>query len=144
MYVFCKGAPDFMIPACSHFVNQDGGVSKINQDYIDQLTGAQESFANGTLRTLLLTYKEVKSVPEEWEEVEDGLTVLAMVGIKDPLRDGIAEAVAQCGEGGVRVRMVTGDNKITAIAIAKEAGILPEDWEPTEGDCTVMEGKEFR
>ena len=81
---------------------------------------------------------------EEWEEIEDGLVVLAMVGIKDPLRDGIPEAVARCNEGGVRVRMVTGDNKITAIAIAKEAGILPEDWEPTEGDCTVMEGKEFR
>ena len=42
-----------------------------------------------------------------------------MVGIKDPLRDGIAAAVKACGEGGVRVRMVTGDNKITAIAIAK-------------------------
>ena len=144
LYVFCKGAPDFMVPACSHFVNKDGGVSKINQDFVDQLTGAQENFANGTLRTLLLTYKEVKSVPEEWDEIENGLTVLGMVGIKDPLRDGIADAVARCGEGGVRVRMVTGDNKITAIAIAKEAGILPEEWEPTEGDCTVMEGKEFR
>jgi P-type Ca2+ transporter type 2B len=111
---------------------------------LDQLTSAQEDFANGTLRTLLLCYKETKTVPEEWDEVEGNLVVLAMVGIKDPLRDGIAEAVRQCNEGGVRVRMVTGDNKITAIAIAKEAGILPEDWEPSEGDCTVMEGKEFR
>jgi len=49
---------------------------------------------------------------------------LALVGIKDPLRDGILEAVSACHEGGVRVRMVTGDNKKTAIAIAKEAGIL--------------------
>lgn len=64
-----------------------------------------------------------------------------MVGIKDPLREGIADAVRRCNEGGVRVRMVTGDNKQTAIAIAKEAGILPLDWEPSEGDCTVMEGK---
>jgi P-type E1-E2 ATPase len=51
-----------------------------------------------------------------------------MVGIKDPLRDGIADAVRQCHEGGVTVRMVTGDNKTTAIAIAKEAGILPNEW----------------
>jgi len=51
-----------------------------------------------------------------------------MVGIKDPLRDGIADAVRACHEGGVRVRMVTGDNKKTAIAIAKEAGILDPNW----------------
>lgn len=51
-----------------------------------------------------------------------------MVGIKDPLRDGIQDAVRQCNEGGVTVRMVTGDNKQTAIAIAKEAGILSADW----------------
>ena len=144
LYVFVKGAPDFMLPSCSHFVKEDGGLAKINQDFLDELTNAQVEFANGTLRTLLLTYKEVKSVPTEWDEIENNLVVLSMVGIKDPLRDGIADAVQRCNEGGVRVRMVTGDNKITAIAIAKEAGILPEDWEPSEGDCTVMEGKEFR
>lgn len=64
-----------------------------------------------------------------------------MVGIKDPLRDGIKQAVNSCHEGGVLVRMVTGDNKATAIAIAKEAGILEESWQPSEGDYTVMEGK---
>jgi magnesium-transporting ATPase (P-type) len=67
-----------------------------------------------------------------------------MVGIKDPLREGIKEAVQLCKEGGVTVRMVTGDNKQTAIAIAKEAGILDPDWEESEGDYTVMEGKQFR
>ena len=144
MYLFVKGAPDFMIPACSHFINQDGGVSKINEGFLNALDGAINDFANGTLRTLMLTYKEVKSIPESWEEVENNLVVLGMVGIKDPLRDGIQGAVQQCAEGGVLVRMVTGDNKATAIAIAKEANILDASWEPSEGDYTVMEGKEFR
>jgi len=54
-----------------------------------------------------------------------------MVGIKDPLRDGIKDAVEKCYNAGVRVRMVTGDNINTAIAIAKEAGILPSYWTPT-------------
>ena len=80
------------------------------------------------MRTLLLAYKEVKAVPEEWEEIKSDLIIIAMVGIKDPLRDGIAAAVQACYEGGVRVRMVTGDNKNTAIAIAKEAGILEMNW----------------
>jgi magnesium-transporting ATPase (P-type) len=100
--------------------------------------------AAGSLRTLLLVYKEVKSIPEDWEGVKGDLVILAMVGIKDPLRDGIQAAVKACYEGGVRVRMVTGDNKNTAIAIAKEAGILKLDWVESEGDCTVMEGKDFR
>ena len=65
-----------------------------------------------------------------------------MVGIKDPLRDGIAQAVQACYEAGVRVRMVTGDNKRTAIAIAKEAGILAADWKKKgPNDYTVMTGQ---
>ena len=144
LYLFVKGAPDFMLPSCTHFVNRDAGISKINQEFLDQLNDSIESFAAGSLRTLFLTYKEIKSIPETWDQVEKDLIILAMVGIKDPLREGIQLAVQQCNEGGVIVRMVTGDNKKTAIAIAKEAGILQPEWEPSEGDYTVMEGKEFR
>lgn len=144
LYLFVKGAPDFMLPSCTHFVNRDAGISKINQEFLDQLNDSIESFAAGSLRTLFLTYKEVKAIPETWDQVEKDLIILAMVGIKDPLREGIQTAVQQCNEGGVIVRMVTGDNKKTAIAIAKEAGILQPEWEPSEGDYTVMEGKEFR
>ena len=57
LYVFVKGAPDFMLPSCSHYVKEDGGLAKINQDFLDELSGAQVDFANGTLRTLLLCYK---------------------------------------------------------------------------------------
>lgn len=64
-----------------------------------------------------------------------------MVGIKDPLRDGIQEAVAQCHSAGVKVRMITGDNLNTAVAIAKEAGILSPNFNHEEGDCVVMTGK---
>lgn len=68
-----------------------------------------------------------------------------MVGIKDPIREQVPHAVKQCFEAGVRVRMITGDNPETAIAIAKEAGILETNWVkkgPT--DYTVMTGAEFR
>jgi len=128
LYLFVKGAPDFMWPVCSHFVDRDSKVAKITEDFEHQYNGAIQEFAQGTLRTLCLAYKEVKAVPEDWSQIESGLIILSVVGIKDPLRDGIKEAVTQCHEGGVTVRMVTGDNKITAIAIAKEAGILSEDW----------------
>lgn len=119
LYLFVKGAPDFMLPACSSFVNRDAGISKINEDFVNQLNETIEDFAAGSLRTLFLTYKEIKTIPESWDQIEKDLIILAMVGIKDPLRDGIRDAVRQCHEGGVTVRMVTGDNKSTAIAIAK-------------------------
>ena len=76
-----------------------------------------------------MAYKEIKTIPEDWAAIEKDLIVLTLVGIKDPLRDGIQDAIIKCNEGGVRVRMITGDNKKTAIAIAKEAGILDPEWQ---------------
>ena len=144
-YVFVKGAPDFLIPYCTRYINKTGSISKINSEFQDSLQETILDFAAGSLRTILLAYKEVQTVPEDWNEIESDLIIIGMVGIKDPLRDGIPKAVKACHTAGVRVRMVTGDNKNTAIAIAKEAGILDTEWLPTgENDCTVMEGKDFR
>lgn len=67
--------------------------------------------------------------------------LIAIAGIMDIIRDEVPDAVSQCNFAGVRVRMVTGDNKITAIAIAKQCGILDAD-EGNE-DCVCMEGPEF-
>lgn len=75
-------------------------------------------------------------------KIEEGdLILICIAGIKDIIRDEVPDAVKQCNEAGVRVRMVTGDNKITAIAIAKECGILAEGEENEE--CVCMEGPEF-
>lgn len=71
------------------------------------------------MRTLLLSYKKVSTVPEDWDDIEKDLCILGLVGIKDPLREGIPLAVKACHAAGVRVRMVTGDNKRTAVSIAK-------------------------
>lgn len=116
---FVKGAPDFLLSSCSSYINAEGEVSKIDNAFSNRIQEVIEEFAAGSLRTLLLVYKDVKAVPEEWNEIKNNLIIIGMVGIKDPLRDGIPEAVRACHEGGVRVRMVTGDNKNTAIAIAK-------------------------
>ena len=67
--------------------------------------------------------------------------MICIAGIKDIIRDEVPDAVKQCNKAGVRVRMVTGDNKITAIAIAKECGIMEEGEENEE--CVCMEGPEF-
>lgn len=143
-YAFVKGAPDFLLPYCTKFINKSGQATKITTEFSDSMHHNILEFASKSLRTILLAYKEVTAVPEDWDEIENELVILGMVGIKDPLRDGIKDAVIKCNEAGVQVRMVTGDNKNTAIAIAKEAGILDENWEPNEENYAVMEGKEFR
>ena len=93
-----------------------------------------------------MAYREVDGCDEneDVEKIANKLTIIGMVGIKDPLRDEIPHSVAQCHKAGVTVRMITGDNPETAKAIAKEAGILPVDWKPKEGDLTVMTGAQFR
>ena len=92
-YVFVKGAPDFLLPYCTKYVNKNGSVSKITTDFTNTVQDTILDFAAGSLRTILLAYKEVSKAPEEWDEIESDLIILGMVGIKDPLRDGIKKAV---------------------------------------------------
>merc|ERR1719502_2423708 len=84
-------------------------------------------------------------------QAEKGLTFLGVMGIIDPVREGVPRAIQQCNLAGVDVRMVTGDHKATAIAIAKDCGILRRgiDFKDEAGEklvhrFTVMNGDEFR
>jgi Ca2+ transporting ATPase len=108
-------------------------------------------FAKQSLRTLLLAYKdlETKTKHIDYESVsedflEDELIFVGVVGIKDPLRKEIPSAIKKCKEASITVRMVTGDNLETAMAISKDAGIIEKDYEHTKGSYVVMEGKDFR
>lgn len=75
--------------------------------------------------------------------VEKGLTFIGLVGIRDPLRPEIVDSVQKCKNAGITVRMLTGDNEKTAIAIAKEAGILDKNWTKDQPghQYAVMQGK---
>jgi Ca2+ transporting ATPase len=72
---------------------------------------------------------------------EGGHTLIAIIGIKDIIREEVPKSVIDCNDAGVRVRMVTGDNKVTAIAIAKECGIIQPEEENDPEVC--MEGPDF-
>ena len=92
----------------------------------------------------MIAYWEVSLVPESWDDLRSGLTIVGLVGMHDPLREGVPESVSICKEAGIKVRMVTGDNQKTAVSLAKEAGILPHGWHHREGSMEVMSGREFR
>jgi magnesium-transporting ATPase (P-type) len=112
-----------------------------------------KGYAKQALRTIAFAYKDLQEneggpLHEDKEEnskiykiEEGGHTLICIAGIKDIIRPEFPGAVRSCNEAGVRVRMVTGDNLITAIAIAKECGILQEGEEKDK--CVCMEGPEF-
>ena len=148
-----KGASEILLGTCSKILtNPTEGLaeSPITVDDMEHLQSLIDSYASRSLRTIGLLYRDFeqwppKGVPTQeddhrlanFEKVFKEMVFIGIVGIQDPLREGVADAVRACQNAGVFVRMVTGDNVLTAKAIAQECGILTTDGE-------VMEGPNFR
>lgn len=129
---FVKGASEIILSMCDKYIDSNGESIYLTEEKVNNATNVITSFANEALRTLCLAFKDIedsgdKSIPD------DGYTLIAIVGIKDPVRPGVKEAVKTCLAAGITVRMVTGDNINTAKAIAKECGILTADGLAIEG-----------
>ena len=137
--VFCKGAPDWLLNFCSGFTDKNGMTQKMTAAKRKDVDDHINEMASRALRTLCLTHRDYASVaalPKDWRENapdDKDLVMDCIVGIIDPLRDDVKEAVATAQRAGVTVRMVTGDNINTARAIAKQCGILTEGGEAVEG-----------
>lgn len=136
----CKGASEIVLARCDTFIGENGEVQKLSKSLRKELEGHIEALASDGLRTLVLGYRVVdKEFSEVDEEDENELTLICLVGIADPLRPEVPDAVRDCQRAGITVRMVTGDNKLTAQRIAKDCGI----YNAKRGDV-VVEGPEFR
>ncbi|KAF2873330.1 calcium transporting P-type ATPase-like protein [Massariosphaeria phaeospora] len=151
MYV--KGASEILLGKCDRIVSEatkellEAPITGDNRETIEQVI---TTYASRSLRTIGLIYRDFESWPPRdsrkneddpslaiFEDVFNKMTFLSIVGIQDPLRDGVPDAVKDCQHAGVFVRMVTGDNVLTAKAIAEECGILVPGG-------LVMEGPTFR
>ena len=102
-----------------------------------------KNFASQTLRTITLAYKEINFNSSIEDNLDTDLTLIAIAGIMDPLRDEIPKSIKICRQAGITVRMVTGDNLETAVAIAKKAGILEKSYEINDVTYEVMDGEKF-
>ncbi|CAN4085070.1 unnamed protein product [Withania somnifera] len=149
VHMHWKGAAEIILASCTGYLNSDGFLQSIEREK-DFLKEAIEDMVAKSLRCVAIAYQtyNVDEVPTDEEQLaqwvlpEDGLILLAILGIKDPCRPGVKDAVRECSDSGVKVRMVTGDNIQTARAIALECGILTSNTEVTEFE--VIEGKTFR
>lgn len=133
-----KGASEVILRMCTQYRNADGSLRPIDDSLRAQLEAKIESMAEGALRTLTLAYRQTSEKKDWTDEESPELVLLAIVGILDPLRPEVADAVERCHSAGVVVRMVTGDNVITATNIAKNCHIIQSDKD------VCMEGPVFR
>jgi Ca2+-transporting ATPase len=123
---FTKGSPEVVLQLCSH-VNRGGRKLRLNEKDRDLILQKNDEMAGQALRVLGLAYKILPEANKEYgEEAEKGLTFLGLVGMIDPPREEALEAVKLCQKAGIKVVMITGDHKLTAVAIAKELEIFKD------------------
>lgn len=141
--MYSKGASEIILRKCSKILDKNGDIKIFKpRDRDEMVKKVIEPMACDGLRTICLAFKDLPAHPEpEWDSENDilsDLTCIAVVGIEDPVRPEVPEAITKCQRAGITVRMVTGDNINTARAIATKCGIL----QPGE-DFLCLEGKEF-
>ncbi|XP_055000226.1 plasma membrane calcium-transporting ATPase 4 isoform X2 [Sorex araneus] len=140
--MYSKGASEILLRKCNQILNQKGDVVPFkSKDRDEMVRTVIEPMACEGLRTICIAYRDFNGAEPLWDnepEILTELTCIAVVGIEDPVRPEVPDAIAKCKRAGITVRMVTGDNINTARAIATKCGILT----PGE-DFLCLEGKEF-
>lgn len=159
--LFVKGAPNFLLQRCNKAKLRNGEVVQLTPELRLQIDKSIVSIGDRALRCIGLAKKDGSSLdprlwkkheqyndylkdPNTFAEIESDLTFIGMVGIKDPAREGVAESIELCKRAGIRVIMITGDAKATAIAIAKDVSIFEDNLHPpTDNSQRAFEGREF-
>ena len=124
---YTKGAPDEILKRCTHYL-KDGKTLELTDQVRQEILNANKEMADNALRVLASCQKVYDACPtfEEPSEIENELTFIGLTGMIDPVRPEVKDAVSQCKTAGIRTVMITGDHKDTAIAIAKELGIISD------------------
>ncbi|KAJ4719654.1 Calcium-transporting ATPase [Melia azedarach] len=144
-HIHWKGAAEMILAMCSHYYDRTGTMEVMDGEERKQIEEIIKDMAAKSLRCIAFAHKRVAEGDGQIHEKleESGLTLLGLVGLKDPCRPGVRAAVESCRKAGVNVKMVTGDNVHTARAIAIECGILNPDVDFNNDDA-VIEGVQFR
>ena len=133
-YVFTKGGIDELLKVCNSY-RMNGEIKTDLSEYRKDIDKYNSEMADKALRVLAMAYKVLDHEPtdEEMKNIENDLIYVGMVGMIDPPREEVKLAVQKCKTAGIRTVMITGDHKATAVAIAKDLGILNEGEEAITG-----------
>ncbi len=130
-----KGAFDFLLPHCTH-IYQNGKQYPLTAIDKRKLTAINNSMTERALRVIAVSYKDIPAPDKKLlpSELENGLTIIGLIGMIDPPREEVKDAVLLCRQAGIKPVMITGDHVLTAKAIAKELGILSSQSEAITGE----------
>ena len=142
---YTKGAPDVIIGKCSHYL-KDGKVVPMTEEVVAEILAANKSMADRALRVLACAERSYTAEPASYDAdaLEQELCFTGLCGMIDPVRPEVKDAIVECREAGIRPIMITGDHVDTAVAIAKELGIItPETRAVTGAQVSEMSDEEF-
>ncbi len=142
---YTKGAPDEILKKCTYY-EQDGQVLPLDDKARAEILSHNKAMADQALRVLAAAERIYTELPADQspEALEHDLTFLGLAGMIDPIRPEVKDAIAECKTAGIRAVMITGDHRDTAVAIAKQLGILEhEDQAITGADLNKMSDEEL-
>lgn len=142
---FTKGAPDVIIQNCDFYL-KDGKPVPMTKEYVNKILTANKAMADKALRVLACAERRWEEQPEDFEAktLEHKLVFTGLCGMIDPVRPEVKEAIVKCREAGIRPIMITGDHIDTAVAIAKELGIIAgETYAITGSQLDGMDDEAF-
>ncbi len=126
-YAYVKGAPETILERCTHILERSKE-EKLTPVHMKKVLQANEQLAGDALRVLAMAYKRLPSAIEDYDDeaIESGLVFVGLEGMIDPPRQEAIQANKTCQKAGITTVMITGDHKLTAVAVAKEVGIFKE------------------
>ena len=142
---YTKGAPDVVIGKCTHYL-EGGAAVPMTEEYKASILSANKEMADKALRVLACSMRVWDSAPADYEAatLEEDLCFVGLCGMIDPVRPEVKDAIVECRSAGIRPIMITGDHVDTAVAIAKELGIITEGtYAITGAQLSEMDDAQF-
>lgn len=133
--LYCKGAPETVLPGCTR-VQSDADVVALDAEWKARILAAQEAMTGQGLRVLALAWRILPNGRPH--DPEQDMVLAGLVGLADPARPEVPDAIRKCHEAGIKVIMVTGDHPHTALAIARQVGLV------TSAGASIITGDELK
>ena len=107
LFLFVKGSSKFILEYCSYFINKYEQIEAVNSKFKAKVEEAIIQFQKNNQKIIVIAYKEVFSIPTKWSQIDKKLILIAIIGIKDIIRQDVEKTIKKCKESGINVRMVS-------------------------------------